>query len=81
MCTTQVLYWSRTVLTEGPYKGGDYQHVGLSATQNEVLRAVLSLVAPIAAADGVEAAMVMAEQEAPVRCAGAYASGTPTSAW
>ena len=81
VCTNQVRYWSRTLLTEGAYQGGDYQHMGLSDAQNEVLRGVMAEAAPMAAAQGVDVAVAFATEQAGPRCEAAYADGGPTSAW
>lgn len=41
-CTNQIVYWAGEQLRAAPDKGFDYQHMGLTGDENDVLRQVVT---------------------------------------
>ncbi|MEV7524547.1 hypothetical protein [Streptomyces sp. NPDC091371] len=81
LCTTLITRWAGVILDapEGRDSVGlDYQAMGLSGGQNEILRAVLDDARAEQRANGPAAARELTAREAARRCAERYRSGTPT---
>ncbi|MFE1410792.1 hypothetical protein ACIGFK_09585 [Streptomyces sp. NPDC085524] len=81
LCTTLITHWAGVVLDAGQDRdavGLDYQAMGLSGDQNEILRAVLDGARTEQRTRGPAAAREFTAREAARRCAGHYRSGTPT---
>lgn len=73
LCTGVVAYWSRKVLDEDTY--GDYQSMGLSNTQYEILRRVVAAARPVRLRQGVDAAQHLIDRQARTDCADRYRDG------
>ncbi|MFD9395778.1 hypothetical protein ACFWBB_35080 [Streptomyces sp. NPDC060000] len=76
LCTRIVAHWSREVLDSTTY--GDYQSMGLSNGQYEILRTVVDAARAAKKRQGAEAADELIDREAAEGCADRYRSGTPT---
>ncbi|SMF29412.1 hypothetical protein [Streptomyces sp. Amel2xC10] len=80
LCTRLVVHWAREVLGGGTY--GDYQSMGLSDGQYEILRAVVDEARAERKRRGADAADELIRREARTGCAAWYRSGGPgTGAW
>lgn len=81
LCAALIVHWADTVL-DGPDGGDavhlDYQSMGLSGDQYEILRAVLDEARAARTADGPDAARALTAREAGRRCAERHRTGTPT---
>lgn len=75
LCTRIVAYWSREVLDSETY--GDYQSMGLSNGQYEILRTVVDAARAERERRGAEAADELIEREARAGCVEWYRSGGP----
>ncbi|MEU3276314.1 hypothetical protein [Streptomyces antibioticus] len=80
LCTRLVAHWAREVLGSGTY--GDYQSMGLSDGQYEILRSVVDEARAERKRRGADAADALIRREARTGCAAWYRSGGPgTGAW
>ncbi|MBS2966251.1 hypothetical protein KGA66_24615 [Actinocrinis puniceicyclus] len=77
-CASAIAYWAGQALTPGADQGYDYQEMGLSADEYQILLAVTALARPVARKSGLPAARAFARREALPRCA-AYVSSHPAS--
>ena len=73
-CASAIAYWTGQALTPGADQGYDYQEMGLSATEYQILLAVIPLARPVARQSGVAAAQAFAQRTARPRCAAYLAS-------
>lgn len=82
VCTLLITHWAGVILNAGEGRDAvrlDYQSMGLSGGQNDILRAVLADArAEQGAAEGSAAAHRLIVREAQRRCADRYRSGAPT---
>ncbi|MEU6066514.1 MULTISPECIES: hypothetical protein [Streptomyces] len=76
LCATIVANWSRKVLDSGTY--GDYQSMGLSNGQYEILRNVVDAARTAKRRQGAEAADELIGRQARAACAERYRGGTPS---
>ncbi|MDR6978212.1 hypothetical protein J2X68_004937 [Streptomyces sp. 3330] len=76
LCTRIVAHWSREVLDSTAY--GDYQSMGLSNGQYEILRTVVDAARAVKKRQGTAAADELIDREAAGGCADRYRSGGPT---
>ncbi|MEU1162377.1 hypothetical protein ABZ372_17295 [Streptomyces sp. NPDC005921] len=76
LCATIVAHWSREVLDSGTY--GDYQSMGLSNGQYEILRDVVDAARAVRRDQGAAAADELIDRRARTACAERYRDGTPT---
>ncbi|TQJ48337.1 hypothetical protein OHU34_31510 [Streptomyces sp. NBC_00080] len=76
LCTRIVAHWSREVLDSTAY--GDYQSMGLSNGQYEILRTVVDAARAVKQRQGPDAADELIGREAAEGCARRYRSGGPT---
>ncbi len=80
LCTRLVVHWAREVLGSGTY--GDYQSMGLSNGQYEILRSVVDEARVEHKRRGADAADELIRREARTGCAAWYRSGGPgAGAW
>ncbi|MEU1512682.1 hypothetical protein ABZ490_11045 [Streptomyces sp. NPDC005811] len=75
LCTRVVAHWSREVLDSRTY--GDYQSMGLSNGQYDILRTVVDAARAEKKRQGAAAADALIDREARAGCAGWYRSGGP----
>jgi len=73
-CASAIAYWTGQALTPGTNQGYDYQEMGLSAAEYQILQAVTLLARPVARQSGVPAAQTFAQSTARPRCAAYLAS-------
>ncbi|MGT2527839.1 hypothetical protein ACU4GG_12255 [Streptomyces nojiriensis] len=81
LCTALITHWAGVILDADQGRdtvGLDYQAMGLSGGQNEILRAVLDGARAQQRANGPAAAGEFTDREAARRCADRYRTGTPT---
>lgn len=81
LCTSLITHWARVILDGGQGEDAvrlDYQSMGLSGDQNEILRAVLDQARAEERDRGPDAARALAAREAARRCAERHRSGAPT---
>ncbi|MEU9341038.1 hypothetical protein AB0D74_07450 [Streptomyces sp. NPDC048278] len=76
LCASIVAHWSREVLDSDTY--GDYQSMGLSNGQYEILRTVVDAARAVERAQGAAAADRLIDRRSRAACAGRYRNGTPT---
>ncbi|MDI9834179.1 hypothetical protein [Streptomyces sp. KAU_LT] len=76
LCTRLIGYWSRRALTGDTY--GDYQSMGLSDGQYEILRTVVDAARAERARAGDEAAGRLIDRRARTACEKRYRDGGPT---
>ncbi|AKZ55139.1 conserved exported protein of unknown function [Streptomyces ambofaciens ATCC 23877] len=77
LCTNAVRYWAREMLAGGtPY--GDYQSMGLSNRQYDILREVVDAARATKRAQGQRAADELIDRRASEDCADHYRDGGPT---
>lgn len=80
LCTRIIAHWSREILDSNTY--GDYQSMGLSNGQYEILRRVVDDARTEKRRHGGDAAETTIDREAREGCADRYRSGTPSEgAW
>ncbi|WP_329216269.1 hypothetical protein OG352_10620 [Streptomyces sp. NBC_01485] len=80
LCTRIVAHWSREVLDGDTY--GDYQSMGLSNRQYEILRTVVDAARAAEKTQGADAAAELIDRRARDDCAARYRSGDPgEGAW
>ncbi|MES9522132.1 hypothetical protein [Streptomyces capoamus] len=77
LCTRLVVHWSREVLDGDSY--GDYQSMGLSNGQYEILRDVVDAARPLRHRQGRPAADELITRQARAGCTERYRHGTPSS--
>ncbi|GAB7107699.1 hypothetical protein JCM4814A_60130 [Streptomyces phaeofaciens JCM 4814] len=75
LCTRLVTHWAREVLDSGTY--GDYQSMGLSNGQYEILRGVVDAARAEKKRQGADAADELIGREAHEGCVEWYRSGGP----
>ncbi|MFJ9719673.1 hypothetical protein ACIRPQ_27760 [Streptomyces sp. NPDC101213] len=75
LCARIVAHWSREVLDGGGY--GDYQSMGLSDGQYEILRSVVDAARAVEKREGAPAADELIVRRSREDCAARYRSGTP----
>ncbi|WP_336112156.1 hypothetical protein [Streptomyces sp. PTD9-10] len=75
LCARIVAHWSRKVLDSGTY--GDYQSMGLSNGQYEILRDVVDAARAAGRSQGAAAADELIDRQARRSCAERYRHGTP----
>ncbi|MFJ5548378.1 hypothetical protein [Streptomyces sp. NPDC093225] len=78
LCTRLVAEWTHRVLDGGPHSHLDYQEMGLSGGQYEILRAAVAAGRAAGAKEGPAAAHDAAGAEVERGCAERYRHGTPT---
>ncbi|MGW6855320.1 hypothetical protein [Streptomyces xanthophaeus] len=81
LCTHLITHWSGVLLDAGPDQdpvGLDYQAMGLSGGQNDILRAVVAAARTEEQTAGREASRALVAREARLRCEERYRSGTPS---
>ncbi|MFJ8488276.1 hypothetical protein ACIRBZ_07790 [Streptomyces sp. NPDC094038] len=76
LCASIVAHWSREVLDSDTY--GDYQSMGLSNGQYEILRTVVDAARAVERGQGAAAAHRLIDRRSRAACAGRYRDGTPT---
>jgi hypothetical protein len=80
LCTRLVAHWSREVLDGGTY--GDYQSMGLSNGEYEILRDVVEAARAVRGRQGDASADKLIDRQAHAACAERYRHGAPTeSPW
>ncbi|MGW2237299.1 hypothetical protein [Streptomyces sp. NPDC001759] len=77
LCTRVVAHWSREVLDSGTY--GDYQTMGLSNGQYDILREVVDSARAEKKAHGARAADELIGREARAGCRDWYRTGGPSN--
>ena len=75
LCARIVAHWSREVLDGGTY--GDYQSMGLSNGQYEILRSVVDAARAAKKREGAGAADKLIDRQSREGCAAWYRSGGP----
>ncbi|AGS68914.1 hypothetical protein [Streptomyces collinus] len=75
LCAAIVAHWSRKVLDSGTY--GDYQSMGLSNGQYDILRAVVDAARAAERRQGASAADELIGRQARTACADRYRHGVP----
>lgn len=81
LCTRLITHWSGILLDAKPGEdpvGRDYQAMGLSGGQYDILRAVVAAARTEEQARGRDAGRELVDREARRRCAERYRYGTPT---
>ncbi|MFF3486173.1 hypothetical protein ACFYXC_23255 [Streptomyces sp. NPDC002701] len=76
LCARVVAYWSREVLDGDTY--GDYQSMGLSNRQYEILKAVVDTARTEREREGAQAAERLIDRVARDRCEERYRDGNPS---
>ncbi|WP_150134146.1 hypothetical protein [Streptomyces hyaluromycini] len=76
LCATIVAHWSREVLDSGTY--GDYQSMGLSNGQYEILRDVVDAARAVKRSQGAAAADRLIDRRSHAACTERYRHGVPT---
>ncbi|MDT0403666.1 MULTISPECIES: hypothetical protein [Streptomyces] len=76
LCVRLVGYWSREALEGDGY--GDYQSMGLSNGQYDILRAAVAAARPVERRQGMQAARELLDRQVRTGCAGRYRGGGPT---
>ncbi|MYX99955.1 hypothetical protein GT045_35490, partial [Streptomyces sp. SID486] len=80
LCTRLVVHWAREALDGDTY--GDYQSMGLSHGQYEILRDVVDAGRAVRRRQGASAAVSLMGRQARTACAARYRHGTPAkSPW
>ncbi|WEO98048.1 hypothetical protein A6P39_030720 [Streptomyces sp. FXJ1.172] len=80
LCARLVAHWSREVLDGTTY--GDYQSMGLSNGEYEILRGVVDAARPVRRRQGTSAADELIVRRASAACDGRYRHGAPSeSPW
>ncbi|HZX37037.1 MAG TPA: hypothetical protein VFF37_01640 [Streptomyces sp.] len=78
LCERLISHWARVVLDGGEQAGLDYQAMGLSGGQNEILLAVTAAARAEQKRQGAAAARKLIDTQAAARCAERHRSGSPT---
>ncbi|MER5514892.1 hypothetical protein [Streptomyces sp. NPDC002763] len=76
LCAAIVAHWSREVLDSGTY--GDYQSMGLSNGQYEILRDVVDAARAVKRRQGAAAAVQLIDRRSRAACTERYRDGAPT---
>ena len=76
LCAAIVAHWAREVLDSGTY--GDYQSMGLSNGQYEILRDVVDAARAVRHRQGAPAAHRLTDRRARAACTERYRDGVPT---
>ncbi|UFR07661.1 hypothetical protein KBP30_29780 [Streptomyces sp. Go40/10] len=76
LCAALVTHWSRKALDGGTY--GDYQSMGLSHGQYQILRDVVDAARSVKRRQGREAADELIDRQAHRACTERYRRGTPS---
>ena len=81
-CASSVAYWVRFLVTPGSDMGLDYQEMGLSGGENDIVRVLLPAAGNTAKRQGLPAAQAYALQQARPRCRSYLArlAASPSSA-
>ncbi|WP_052432710.1 hypothetical protein [Streptacidiphilus carbonis] len=82
-CADSVAYWVRYLVTPGNDQGFDYQEMGLSGGENDIVNALLPTARATVQRQGPSAAQADALAQARPRCRAylAAASGSPAPGW
>ncbi|MFI2639588.1 hypothetical protein [Streptomyces sp. NPDC018610] len=75
LCARVVAHWSRKVLDQDTY--GDYQSMGLSNGQYEILRRAVAAARPVRRHQGLKAAQDVIDRQVRAGCADRYRDGVP----
>ncbi|MFF4228398.1 hypothetical protein [Streptomyces sp. NPDC001820] len=78
LCGRLISHWARVALDGGEQAGLDYQAMGLSGGQNEILLDVTAAARAEQKRQGTAAARKLIDTMAAVRCAERHRSGSPT---
>ncbi|MFG3306059.1 hypothetical protein [Streptomyces wuyuanensis] len=78
LCTRLVTQWAHRLIADGGSGYGDYQSMGLSNGQYEILRTVLDAARAEARDNGPDAARELTERLAERSCTERYRGGVPT---
>ena len=78
LCERLISHWARVVLDGGKQANLDYQAMGLSGGQNQILLDVVAAARAEQKRLGADAAGKLIDSQATVRCTERYRSGTPT---
>ncbi|MEW2514853.1 hypothetical protein [Streptomyces sp. NPDC046870] len=76
LCTRVVTYWARRTLADDTY--GDYQSMGLSHGQYQILMDVVAAGRSERQRQGADAARRLMDRQARVACTARYRHGTPS---
>ncbi|MFG2608144.1 hypothetical protein ACGFT2_32040 [Streptomyces sp. NPDC048514] len=76
LCTRLVAHWAREVLDSGTY--GDYQSMGLSNGQYEILRGVVDAARGVRRRQGIARAEELIARQARAACTERYRHGAPS---
>lgn len=75
LCTRLVTYWARRTLADDTY--GDYQSMGLSHGQYQILMDVVAAGRSVRQRQGTEAVLRLMDRQAHTACTARYRDGTP----
>jgi len=75
-CVESVDYWATEILKAFRDPGYDYQHMGLSDAQYQMVREIVAMAKPVKERDGLPAALALVDREAQRRCQERYATAT-----
>ncbi|MFF5443728.1 hypothetical protein [Streptomyces sp. NPDC012888] len=78
VCTALITHWATVLLDGGPQGQLDYQAMGLSGGQYDILREVVATARATERTHGPAAARERAARDAGLRCAERHRSGDPT---
>lgn len=78
LCERLISHWARVVLDGGEQGNLDYQAMGLSGGQNEILLDVVAAARVERKRRGTDAARKLIDRQAADRCTERHRSGTPT---
>ncbi|MET7619616.1 hypothetical protein [Streptomyces sp. NPDC005408] len=78
LCAQLISHWARVVLDGGKQAGLDYQAMGLSGGQHQILLDVTAAARAEQKRQGADAARKLIDSQASARCAERYRSGSPT---
>ncbi|TQK43823.1 hypothetical protein FBY35_5299 [Streptomyces sp. SLBN-118] len=78
LCEQLISHWARVVLDGGKSANLDYQAMGLSGGQNQILLDVTAAARAEQRRQGADAARKLIDSQAAARCAERYRGGTPT---
>ncbi|MFD7440316.1 hypothetical protein [Streptomyces sp. NPDC059909] len=79
LCTTLIAKWGHKLLTDGDSGYGDYQSMGLSNAQYEILRETLDAARAEKQRNGPDSAGTLIDRQSGERCAERYRNGVPTA--
>ncbi|MGW2564068.1 hypothetical protein ACWCXB_33585 [Streptomyces sp. NPDC001514] len=78
LCTTLITKWGHELLTDDAGGYGDYQSMGLSNAQYEILRETLDAARAEKRRNGPGSARTLIDRQADERCTERYRNGVPT---